>query len=48
MKSKYLIFGLIILLIVIGLTFALVHLSISRSNDTISRIDHKIEEVMNR
>lgn len=45
MKNKYLVFILVILLILIGLTFALFRLSMSRSNDTISRIDHKIEVV---
>lgn len=39
---------MVILLVVIGLTVALVHLSISRSNDTITRVDSKIEAVMDR
>lgn len=46
--KKIIAFILIILVIVVGLTIALVHLSMSRSNETISRVDRHIEEVLNR
>lgn len=46
MNKKYLAFALVILLIIVGLTFCLVRLSISRSNETISRVDRHIEEVI--
>lgn len=46
MNKKLIIFALVILMIVIGLVFCLVKLSITRSNETISRVDRHIEEVL--
>lgn len=46
MNKKLIIFALVILMIVIGLCFCLVRLSIARSNETISRVDRHIEEVL--
>lgn len=46
--KKIIAFILIILIIVVGLTIALVHLSMSRSDETIARVDRHIEEVLNR
>lgn len=46
MNKKLLYFALVILLVVIGLVFCLVRLSITRSNETIARVDRHIEEVL--
>lgn len=46
MRHKYLIFLLVVLLIAAALTYCLVRLSIARSNETISRVDRHIEEVL--
>lgn len=47
MNKRLLIFLLVILLIVAALMIGLVEISKARSNDTIERIDSKIEAVMN-
>lgn len=46
MNRKLILMVLVILLIVVGLVFCLVRLSITRSNETIARVDRHIEEVL--
>lgn len=48
MNKKLLAFGLAFLMVIIVILAITVHGAVSRSNETIERVDRHIEEVMNR
>lgn len=48
MNKKLLAIGIAVLMVIIVILAISVHGAISRSNETIERVDRHIEEVMNR